>query len=49
VEKPDDEDDKLSFTDLDEKPAEAKVEIPEVDLMSELDSKAEDDGLVLNL
>jgi hypothetical protein len=52
VEKPDDDDDKLSFTDLDEKmevPVESKVEIPEVDLMSEIDSKAEGDGLVLNL
>jgi hypothetical protein len=49
----DDDDDKLSFTDLDEKmeaPAEeTKVEIPEVDLMAEIDSKAEGDGLVLNL
>jgi hypothetical protein len=48
----DDDDDKLSFTDLDEKieaPTEAKVEIPEVDLMAEIDSKAEGDGLVLNL
>jgi hypothetical protein len=48
----DDDDDKLSFTDLDEKieaPVEAKVEIPEVDLMAEIDSKAEGDGLVLNL
>ena len=51
VDKPEDEDDKLSFTDLDEKmEEEAKVvEIPEVDLMSEIDSKAEGEGLVLNL
>jgi hypothetical protein len=52
VEKPDEEDDKLSFTDLDEKVEplpETKVEIPEVDLMAEIDSKAEGDGLVLNL
>ena len=51
AEKPEDDDDKLSFTDLDEKvePVEANVEIPEVDLMAEIDSKAEGDGLVLNL
>ena len=47
-----DEDDKLSFTDLDEemKPEkEEAVDIPEVDLMAELESKATGDGLVLNL
>jgi hypothetical protein len=52
VERTEQDDDKLSFTDLDEKlelPTETKVEVPEVDLMSELDSKAEGDGLVLNL
>jgi len=46
------EDDKLSFTDLDEKiemPPEEKVEIPEVDLLTEIEKKAEGDGLVLNL
>jgi len=52
VEKNDEEDDKLSFTDLDmhaepEKPA--VVEIPEVDPMAEIDSKVGDDTLVLNL
>jgi len=53
LEKPGDEDDdKLSFTDLDEKiemPAESKVEIPEIDLLAEIEKKAEGDGLVLNL
>ena len=49
VEKPEmEEDDKLSVTDLDHK-AEEKIEVPEVDLMTELEGKAEGDGLVLNL
>jgi hypothetical protein len=46
------EDDKLSFTDLDEHmepEKEEAVEIPEVDLMAEIESKASGDGLVLNL
>jgi hypothetical protein len=40
------DDDKLSVTDLDQK---AEVKVPEVDLMTELEGKAEGDGLVLNL
>jgi len=46
------EDDKLSFTDLDDKTEPEKVEkveVPEVDIMSELEQKADGDGLVLNL
>jgi len=47
VEKPEtEEDDKLSVTDLDQKP---EVRVPEVDLMTELEGKAEGGGLVLNL
>jgi primosomal protein N' len=47
VEKPEmEDDDKLSVTDLDQK---AEVRVPEVDLMTELEGKAEGDGLVLNL
>jgi hypothetical protein len=53
LEKPaEEDDDKLSFTDLDEKievPAESKVEVPEIDLLAEMEKKAEGDGLVLNL
>lgn len=52
VENNDEEDDKLSFTDLDTKPEpekEEEVVIPETDIMSELDSKADGDALVLNL
>lgn len=52
AEKPEEDDDKLSFTDLDETvepPPETKPPAPEVDLMAEIDSKAEGDGLVLNL
>lgn len=47
-----DEEDKLSFTDLDEKmkPEEIKqVEIPEVDIMAQIESNAEEGELVLNL
>jgi hypothetical protein len=46
-----DEDDKLSFTDLDEKEevVEEKVEVPEVDVLADIESKAEGEGLVLNL
>jgi hypothetical protein len=47
IEKPEtEEEDKLSVTDLDHK---AEVKVPEVDLMTELEGKAEGDGLVLNL
>jgi len=52
VENNDEQDDKLSFTDLDEKmlpETKEEVEIPETDIMAELDTKAEGDSLVLNL
>ena len=53
VEKPDDaEDDRLSFTDLDEKPEpepEAKVEVPEIDPLAEIESNVGSDTLVLNV
>jgi hypothetical protein len=41
------DDDKLSFTELETEPA--KVEIPELDVMADIESKVEGDGLVLNL
>jgi hypothetical protein len=48
LEKPaDEDDDRLSFTDLDEKTE--KVEVSEVDLLADFEKKAEGDGLVLNL
>lgn len=44
-----DEDDRLSFTDLDEKTEEQTVEVPEIDPMAEIESKVGSDTLVLNL
>jgi hypothetical protein len=50
VEKPADEDDKLSVTDLDEKQEEeVAVVIPEVDPLAEIDANVGDESLVLNL
>ena len=43
------EDEKITFTDLDESMKPEQVTIPEVDLMAEIESKASGDGLVLNL
>jgi hypothetical protein len=49
VDKTGDEDDKLSFTDLDHKDEAKEVVIPEIDPMAEIESKVGNDTLVLNL
>ena len=51
VEKPADEEDTFSVTDLDkpEPEPEVKVEVPEVDPLAEIESKVGEDTLVLNL